>query len=264
MSFFSKIWDKAKDVSKGIWKGLVGTVTGGAIGGGGTKSPAPVQTGNWQQYLPLLGTVVEGLYSGKQAGDLRDWQGQLAGTAHQREVADLRKAGLNPILSGTGGAGAPTPSGAMAQTPDVSGALVARQQLKLLEAQTENIDSQTRKNNRDLELSHLYGDLDRQAQIWRSRLEAQNTASSGKAIEASTAVSTQQARNLLQEAEYRDLSNQELRMRVERMQSDRMFRDYIQSAPYAERVLFDRIVEGQGSKGDYIRLLRQFIGRDTP
>jgi hypothetical protein len=41
----------------------------------------------------------------------------MSNTAHTREVADLRNAGLNPILSSKG-AGAPTGAGAMAQTPD--------------------------------------------------------------------------------------------------------------------------------------------------
>jgi len=40
------------------------------------------------------------------------FQQAMADSAHQREVSDLRRAGLNPILSGTGGMGSATPSGA--------------------------------------------------------------------------------------------------------------------------------------------------------
>ncbi|UPW41036.1 DNA pilot protein [Sigmofec virus UA08Rod_5692] len=52
------------------------------------------------------------LFNAEQAGLDRQWQEYMSSTSHQREVKDLQAAGLNPILSASGGA--PVTSGATA------------------------------------------------------------------------------------------------------------------------------------------------------
>lgn len=69
----------------------------------------------------LAGTWWQNRSSAKAAKEQRDFEERMSSTAHQREVEDLRKAGLNRLLAREGGAS--TPGGAMAQVQDLGGGL---------------------------------------------------------------------------------------------------------------------------------------------
>lgn len=104
--------------------------------------------------LGLKGQEDTNVANAQQAQMQMEFQERMSGSAHQREVADLRAAGLNPILSGRGGPGASSPPGAQAQMHNAaaaglegyhraSSARMMRDQMINLREQTKQIREDT-------------------------------------------------------------------------------------------------------------------------
>lgn len=200
----------------------------------------------------IAGSAVEGLFSAKAAKDNRDWQTYMSNTSHQREVADLRAAGLNPILSATGGSGASTPGGAVAQTPEFSRTAGNAKQLQLLNSQIENTNAQTRKTQVETDEAQnrvLAGDiqLDREAKVDPNYNRNKANADIAEAVER---VAT--ARQGRSSAQTEQRKNEVL---TKALESNPQLAEWVLSAGYAEREAIDRMLQGNPSASDVVKFI---------
>lgn len=102
--------------------GSVGNVAGTALGAFGAYQGAK-ETANAQRDVNAANVQLareQMAFQEKMAHSAESFAERMSSTAHQREVADLRAAGLNPLLSSDGGASSPSGVAASGSLPTLS------------------------------------------------------------------------------------------------------------------------------------------------
>ena len=100
--------------------------------------------------LPIIGSLVDNLFAGHRQEDQQAFNAEQYAKRYQVQTEDMKKAGINPMLSVSQGAGAAPSSGIASPGSNFT-------QAALSSAQMENLKANTRKTNAEATITEDVG-----------------------------------------------------------------------------------------------------------
>lgn len=150
------------------WAPVIGSVIGGLFSSNSAQTAGQFnqQSAQTAGEFSTEAARIAGEFNRDSAREQMHFAERMSATQHQREVADLVAAGLNPILSGTGGAGASSPIGSTALMPQASMPSASRQAVNFNDLPAAGVASSlaVRRNKAELDLLEEQADESRQRQ----------------------------------------------------------------------------------------------------
>jgi len=142
--------------------------------------------------LPILGALVDNLFAGQRQEDAQAFSAQQYATRYQTQTEDMKKAGINPMLSVSSGAGSQPTSSAASPGSNFT-------QAALNSAQMENLKANTRKTNAEATIVEDVGGDQAKATLNQTLQNTGLTASQITKVNAETENAIAQLQNIKDE-----------------------------------------------------------------